>query len=130
LPEEFELRLNDHLKDSANALLALAEDFDGEGSKRYSKAVVDRATHFVHLQAEALWNKHATLLTIPDLGPGPDGTIDLHWRTPSYELLVNIPADRKSFASFYGDDYGKMKLRGTLNPEEPNEGLLCFFFPR
>jgi hypothetical protein len=36
--------------------------------------------------------------------PGPYGSIDLHWRTPKRELLINVPDDAEGPASYYGDD--------------------------
>jgi hypothetical protein len=51
---------------------------------------------------------------LPTVSPGPAGSIDIHWKTPKKELLINIPSDSKSPARFYGDDYGQLCIEGTL----------------
>jgi len=57
---------------------------------------------------------------IPAILPGPDGSIDLHWKTEKYELLINIPGDLNAPASFYGDNYSTLKLEGTFDLKQLN----------
>ncbi|MBI4661430.1 MAG: hypothetical protein HY735_21620 [Verrucomicrobia bacterium] len=60
----------------------------------------------------------------PKILPGPDGSIDVHWKTKTCELLVNVPAGSNQRADFYGDDYGSLRIKGTIDPENPSSGLL------
>jgi hypothetical protein len=46
--------------------------------------------------------------------PGPDGSLDIHWKNKKKELLLNIPSDNNSPAQFYGDDYGKLCIEGKM----------------
>jgi hypothetical protein len=62
----------------------------------------------------------------PDIAPGPDGSIDLHWDYPAYEMLINIPRDESSMAGFYGDDRGRISIKGKFDPSQVNEGLLLW----
>ncbi len=41
-----------------------------------------------------------SILDAPNILPGPDNSIDLHWDYPKYEILINIPADPMAEASF------------------------------
>ena len=78
------------------------------------------------MEAEGLWESWGMRLPVPRIGPGPEGSIDLHWKQPSWELLVNIPADANEMATFYGDNYGVQKIRGTLDPQKFNLGIAAW----
>ncbi len=52
------------------------------------------------------------------------GSIDLHWKQPTWELLVNIPAEETRRAAFYGDDYGAGAIKGSGDAGRHNFGLL------
>lgn len=107
-------------------ILELKDDWDGEGSAGYTKAVWNRACKFVMHNATEALKRHATVIHAPKILPGPDGSIDIHWKTAARELLVNIPKDPNEPAEFYGDDYGALQIKGTLNPENPPSALLLW----
>jgi hypothetical protein len=81
---------------------------------------------------EETWSRAATLLSrislyifgqyrekieVPRILPGPDGSIDIHWDELGYELLINIPADPKKSATFYGDNRRQSKFKGSFDPK-------------
>lgn len=99
----------------ARRILELEENWDGEGSTGYSEDTLNRAFAFLSTHVEGLWGKYGLSSPIPRIAPGPNGSIDLHWKQPSWELLVNIPEDANQVATFYGDDYGVQKIRGSLH---------------
>ena len=103
-------------------ILELEDNWDGEGSPSYSLDTVDRAIEFAATQARVL-RDFARCLPMPEIGAGPDGSIDLHWKLPSRELLVNIPADANEVATYYGDDYKTQKIRGSVNARNLNWGI-------
>ncbi len=74
------------------------------------------------------------ILDLPEILPGPDGSVDLHWEYPTYEMLINIPADPDSKAGFYGDDRGgKGQTKGSFDPaicNDDNHGLLLWLAMR
>lgn len=107
----------------ANKILSLEEDWDGADGKPFQRETLDRATKFVKLCAETALNKFSEVLAAPDILPSSDGSIDIHWEAPNYELLVNIPENQDEPAEFYGDDYGDAKFKGTLKTDVANLGL-------
>ncbi len=109
--------------EQAKLLLGLGDDWDGEGSPGYSEATLDRAIAFLNAHTERLWDMYGIQPPIPSIGPGPEGSIDIHWKQPTWELLVNIPADPDKMAAFYGDNYGTQKIKGSLDPEYFNLGI-------
>ena len=110
----FETRIRKQLQAevSRQRLLEMEDGWDGEGSPSYSEDTVDRAIEFVVAQARRVSDFGLSIPT-PHIGPGPDGSIDLHWKQSSRELLVNIPADVHKVATFYGDDYKSQKIKGS-----------------
>ncbi|HVA18426.1 MAG TPA: hypothetical protein VMV59_12010 [Candidatus Dormibacteraeota bacterium] len=107
----------------AREILKLKDDWDGEGSVGYSTETLDRAILFVSTHASKLWESFGLAAPIPTIGPGPDGSIDVHWKLPAWELLVNIPQNSDAMATFYGDDYGAQKIRGSFDPRRFNSGV-------
>ena len=105
---------------------ALPDNWDDEGSPAYSKEVISRAAAFVKVNALSCHQRFGSVIRVPKILPGPDGSIDVHWKTAEYEMLVNISADPKAPASFYGDDYGTAKITGSFDPEKSNLGLLTW----
>ena len=122
---------NDLLKvgiEQARRILELSDNWDGEGSPGYSEDTFNRATTFLTTHARWLWESHCVRLPVPMIGPGPDGTVDLHWKEPSRELLVNIPADANEMATFYGDNYGTQKISGSVDPNNFNFGIIAWLW--
>jgi hypothetical protein len=108
--------------ESARQLMTLSSGWDDEESPGYTIGTLDRAAAFLRTEA-AILRKAGAAMAIPLIQPGPEGSIDLHWQTQSWELLVNIPADPQESVGFYGDDYGTGVVKGTL-PHPINIGLL------
>jgi len=111
---------------AAQKLLTLEDNWDGEGSPGFSKTTLGRAAAFLHRHMLWVWERYGVWLQAPRILPGPDGSIDMHWQTANYELLVNIPADPSAPATFYGDDYGRSSIKGAFNPSVFNLGLVTW----
>jgi len=125
IPEEEVERLESAIA-ASRSILDLKDGFDGRGSPHYSESVWQRAAQFLRLQ----WEEHVRLfgepLPLPEILAGPNGSIDVFWETPEFDLLVNVPADPKKEAEFSGDSHGKRKFDGTLDPARPNRGLVSW----
>ena len=118
-------RIRDAIEESKQ-MRELGDDWDGEGSLPVDEAVWQRAVDFLARYARVVWERFGKRLDAPDITPGPDGSIDLHWDHPEYEMLVNIRRDLTAMAGFYGDDRGRVSIKGTFDPESPNEGLVLW----
>jgi hypothetical protein len=128
-----DIQRNSHVSSGINEALARAEwmlnledDWDGEGSVGFSKITFNRAADFLRRYATGAWKRAGTIIPVPEILPGPDGSIDILWKTEGYELLVNIPAENK-LASFYGDDLRDANIKGTFDASVENLGLLEWF---
>lgn len=88
----------------------------------YSEDTFNRVAAFLTMYSDELL-KSGLVIPVPKIGPGPDRSVDLHWKYQSRELLMNIPADANEAAAFYGDDYGTQKFRGQLDVKTFNLGF-------
>ncbi len=105
-------------------MLNFPEDWDEDGAKPIDKEAWNRAVRFLIEHAASAWKSEARVLDSPDITPCPDGSVDLHWDFPRYEMLINFPVDPAQRAGFYGDDRGTLFIKGTFDPATLNQGLL------
>ena len=96
---------------------------DDEDSIGYSKETLEHAVEFLTAHLLTIWLTYGIKVPVPRIGPGPGGSVDLHWKQSSWELLVNISPDPNAPASFYGDDYGNQRIRGSLDTRGFNLGI-------
>jgi hypothetical protein len=129
LPAELD-RLADEIEDS-RCILDLNDDWDGEGSEGYKRSTWSRAIRFLCSNAERVWVNTGDVVSTPDITPGPRGSIDVHWRLPDRELLINFPADESKPGRFYGDDGNKgTPIEGELEPGDSNMWMLMWLIRR
>ena len=89
----------------------------------YSEETLKRAVDFLTEHLLTIWSRQCVMVPVPRFGIGPNESVDLYWKQPSWELLINIPADPAALASFYGDDYGSQRIKGSFEPREFNLGI-------
>jgi bifunctional DNA-binding transcriptional regulator/antitoxin component of YhaV-PrlF toxin-antitoxin module len=112
--------------DSSRWILQLEEDWDENGSGQYAQATYERACNFLAELAEVSARRFGQDLPTPKILPGPDGTIDIHWKMPQFELLVNVSHDSARPVSFYGDDYGLSFIKGHVTTPEATRHLVVW----
>jgi len=92
-----------HAQESA-WILELPDDWDGEGSPRFTPATLGRAVSlFKRLTSSALL-LGSPQVALPKIGPAERGSIDLYWSSPEEQLLINVPnaADRLPTYAWHG----------------------------
>lgn len=104
-------------------LLAFKDNWDEEGAKKYAPKTWIKAAKFIGNYATWLWHIYNRVIATPQIYHGPDGSIDIYWKTEQYNFLINIPEDKK-VATFYGDDYGDQGVEGFFPIENFKESLL------
>ena len=111
--------------EDSRTILELELDPDN-GDIACSEQTWKRAVEFLRRNAKWVWDTCSRVVDLPEILPGPDGSIDLHWDYPTYEMLINIPADPNAKAGFYGDDRGEMSIKGKFDSNTFNHGLLLW----
>lgn len=111
----------------AEYILSLEADFDDLGSPAYERGTLERAGAFLRTVARFATDECGAEIGVPNIDPGPDGTIDIHWESSGFELLVNIPDAPGERATFYGDDFGSFVVKGDIDPASPAAEALRLF---
>jgi hypothetical protein len=120
------MEINEAIKASAK-MLELGEDWDGEGASRIAESTWERAAQFLRDTVSTLWTVYGRRTESPSIVPASDGSIDLHWKLPSRELLINIPSNREDQATYYGDNkLGWNTVEGRLDTNAPNPWLFVW----
>lgn len=112
--------------DQSKSILTLEDDWDGEGSSAYKAGTWRKAIDFLKRNALDLWQSEHVSLDAPRISPGPDGSIDLHWKTSRRELLINIPEEDDGTINFYGDNKAGQVIKGPLDLSKNNQWLLMW----
>ena len=107
-------------------ILDLEDDWDEEGSPRFNEATWKRATNFVKQIALSYRQSAGIWIDPPRILPGPEGSIDIHWKTSKRELLINIPDDDKCPADYYGSGGSADVIKGKLETSAKNEWILAW----
>ncbi len=75
------------------------------------------------LSAIHLWEVGQIELDTPDITSGPDGSIDIHWKNPHRELLINIPENQADLANYYGRNKVGQTVEGDILPSVDSDTL-------
>lgn len=111
--EELKLEIEESKK-----ILDLEKNWDGEGSIGYKEKTWNKMKAFLMKLAENYSKKYEFLIHTPFLNPGSNGAIDLHWQTNKFELLLSIPESDEVPINYYGDNYGRSSIKGTLGDDD------------
>lgn len=103
-------------------LLDFKGDPDDDDFISCSKETVERTKRFLVPYVNLI----ISAPFLPKISPGPAGSIDIHWKTPKKDLLVNIPGDRTAPAQFYGDDYGHLSIEGKLSDDAVHPAIIMW----
>ena len=99
---------------NSRSILLYQDDWDGQGSIAYSEKTWDWAVRFLRSYMNFVYERFGIVIAAPRILPGPDGSIDLHWKSDVCELLLNIPADENGIATFYADNKDNEEIRGKF----------------
>jgi len=75
------------------------------------------AVHMLRRWSSGFAGRYGRTMPVPTIAPGPGGSVDLHWRTDRFEMLVNVSTRPGEVSTFYGDDEaGNGRIEGRLDP--------------
>ena len=105
-------------------ILKLEDDWDDDGSPAYKERTWKMATDFLINNTLQLLKKLNINTQAPKILPGPNGSIDIYWKTTQQQLLINIPEEPGEPATYYGNN-GQV-INGTLDIFGDNQWLLLW----
>lgn len=95
-------------------LLNLNSDWDGEGAEPITRGTIESVADFLDKLDVYVESAYGVEIPQPEISPLPNGSVDLHWTTPSYELLLNLPSEGNGLVDIYGDDFGQNRVQFKL----------------
>lgn len=107
------INLYSEINDSKR-FLKFSDNWDDRGSKSYKLETWLKTKNVLLKIARDFYNHSSLILPTPYINPSASGAFDLHWKTNYFELLLRIPEEDDNPISYYGDNYKKIKIRGTL----------------
>lgn len=96
-------------------ILDLQANWDGEDAEAYTQNVWIKAVSFLCEFSIDIHNTFGKTPVTPNIYHGPEGSIDILWKTDNLNLLLNIPKDDQA-ATFSGENSLGQQYEGSLNP--------------
>ena len=115
----------DHISNIIDGSKMLLTTYDEDARPVTTRETWDRAVHFLASYSRQVWDKFSIKVDAPQILPGPDQSIDIHWRQPAYEMLINIPVNANEIPTYYGDDKLGNTISGSVASTQ-NRGLLLW----
>ncbi|MCH7575853.1 MAG: hypothetical protein IIA59_12120 [Candidatus Marinimicrobia bacterium] len=134
--QEIAENLSDELANIRSAILDsqwildLQENWDDEGSIGYEVETLAAAGHFLSDYAGKIFNSEKIVLDAPNLYPGPDGSIDVHWANHRYGFLVNISPAPSERIGFFGKTDSGRDFKGSLDRGEILSAMILFLLEK
>jgi hypothetical protein len=114
----------------AEKLIDDYRDSEDEDAVVYSRESFNRAKAFLKSQSEKFRKMCGSHAPVPNIGAGPDRSVDLHWKSADRELLVNIPHDIQAPGSYYGENNGINRIKGSFDPANFDYGIIMWLMSK
>ena len=121
--------ISSHLSEaieSSRSILDLPDNWDEEGSSAYAEDTWKRATKFVEECAIGYRGVSGVWIDPPKITPGPEGSIDVRWKSSTRSMLINFPANQSQPIQFFGSNGERDSIKGTLDLSSPNQWILMW----
>ena len=107
-------------------ILDLEDNWDARGAIKYKPETYKNAILFLINNAEKSWNIFGDCIDAPKIFPGPNGSIYVLWKKPTYNYLITIPEFPNLKASYYGVDKPNKEypMEGYFNITKEDRGVL------
>lgn len=112
---------------TSRRILDMPANWDGEGSQAYSVVTWQRAIQFVLRMAIESWRMSDIVAPLPALTPGPEGSLDVTWRTSKRALFLNVPAEESEPIEYFGRDHSRtVRVKGEERDESHTGWMLSW----
>ena len=116
----------ENLIKKANRILELKFDWDDDGAEPIDSKLFGTTITFLRDYYYYLLKNFNNQISLPEISPCPDGSIDLDWHTPNAQLLINISKNNEKgdfIAHYYGDRFNDEVTKGSIPTHTFSESL-------
>jgi hypothetical protein len=118
-----------HIEKAKPGILNLHDNWDEKGARGYNAEFWNHAMKFLRRFLKQVWSS-LLKMPLPNILPGPEGSIDLNWDDDPINLLINIPQDPNEPVSFYGEYSNKKEIEGSIELELIDSVLIPWLMSR
>lgn len=86
-----------------------------EEKELYSQEIINEVYQISEQILNDFYGCYLQIPSIPKFLPGPKGTIEVYWKTKSWEFIFNYNPQNKSNIEYYGKDNDGNETRGVVN---------------
>jgi hypothetical protein len=105
----------EHISHQLNDLLRLPDNWDDEGSSRFTGVHVTRVKNWLADLFRTYGMRHGRSPSHPRIAEAYGPSIDVYWRSKEFTLLINFPSDANEPCTFYGfNPEGKEEFQGKV----------------
>jgi hypothetical protein len=95
-------------------ILELQENHDDQGASKYSISTWKKAIIFLAKYNSWVYSESSKIVPSPKIFHGPDGSVDIQWKTDDFKLLINIP-EENNIATFFGNYQNNQDVEGSFH---------------
>jgi hypothetical protein len=88
-----------------------------------SQETSTRAITFVLRASHSFCRSMRSAPPVPAISPGPDGSVDITWRSPKRVLAANIPEEPDNVVTLYGRDFEGVEPKLSTESDPASDGL-------
>lgn len=114
----------DEAIERSSFIATLEDGWDDQGSPAIRPATWRRAVSFLRASAAVVLSEVGVVIDIPEITPGPGGSVDIHWQRAGSFMLINVRPDGPS--DFYGETVDGLFVKGNFQPETHHFGVLSW----
>ena len=119
--------IEEKLKRAKHRLLQKNDNRAGGGTPTVSMATWNAAEQLLKRTASHLL-RYNLVLPEPAITPNDEGGVSFCWKEAGYHLSVEVSEDPEEPVYFYGDDYGKNSMEGTLGIEQDLSEIILWLY--
>ncbi len=112
--------------EASKVILELYEGWDDEAGTGYTIETWRRAADFVKAQVLLARDWPGLRFSPPVINAADRGTIDVYWQLPDRQLLINIPSEAETKATFYGETGTGETIGGKIDLTESSPQLMLW----
>ena len=104
MQQKFFLELDEYIKNKQDLIQSQEKEWMEDGFTPISGEIIKKTFQFVKTILYDFW-KSDIHMEIPEILPCPDGSFDINWEMPNYDMLINIPKEEAEQCDFYGRNF-------------------------
>ena len=116
--------------EQSKSILSLGPNWDDNGALPISEKTWNKAINFITDIQNSLdyLEVFREIMPVPVIGPCANGSIDIHWSSKNWSLLINVSENDGIDSDYYGEIKDTMSIKGTFDSSKLIDGQGNYIF--